>query len=52
MTSAVHTYNFCSGPALLPEEVLQKAQSELLSYQGCGVQSCLCPIDPMPLLQY
>jgi phosphoserine aminotransferase len=36
MTSAVHTYNFCSGPALLPEEVLQKAQSELLSYQGCG----------------
>lgn len=36
MTGANRIYNFCSGPAILPEEVLLKAQSELLSYQGCG----------------
>ncbi|TCS39985.1 3-phosphoserine/phosphohydroxythreonine transaminase [Reinekea marinisedimentorum] len=37
MAGANRTYNFCSGPAMLPEEVLLKAQSELLSYQGCGM---------------
>lgn len=30
-------YNFCSGPAALPEEVLEKAQSELLDWHGTGV---------------
>ncbi|REG84207.1 3-phosphoserine/phosphohydroxythreonine transaminase [Marinomonas pollencensis] len=30
-------YNFCSGPAALPEEVLKKAQSELLDWHGAGV---------------
>jgi phosphoserine aminotransferase len=29
-------YNFCSGPAMLPVEVLEQAQSELLDYQGMG----------------
>jgi phosphoserine aminotransferase len=31
------TYNFCSGPAMLPEPVLVRAQSELLSFQGLGI---------------
>ena len=30
-------YNFAAGPAVLPESVLKKAQSELLSYHGCGM---------------
>lgn len=30
-------YNFCSGPAALPEAVLKKAQSELLDWHGAGV---------------
>jgi len=30
-------YNFCSGPAALPEAVLEKAQSELLDWHGAGV---------------
>ena len=30
-------YNFCSGPAALPEEVLKKAQSEMLDWHGAGV---------------
>lgn len=30
-------YNFCSGPAALPEAVLQKAQAELLDWHGTGV---------------
>lgn len=30
-------YNFSAGPALLPLEVLQKAQSELLSLSGIGM---------------
>ena len=29
-------YNFSSGPAMLPEEVLQIAQEELLSWHGRG----------------
>ena len=33
---AKRAYNFCSGPAALPLEVLQQAQAELLDYQGCG----------------
>ncbi|MFT2111891.1 3-phosphoserine/phosphohydroxythreonine transaminase [Marinomonas sp. 2405UD68-3] len=30
-------YNFCSGPAALPEEVLLKAQGEMLDWHGTGV---------------
>jgi phosphoserine aminotransferase len=30
-------YNFCAGPAALPEEVLQKAQGELLDWHGAGL---------------
>ncbi|GIU34269.1 phosphoserine aminotransferase [Shewanella colwelliana] len=31
------TYNFCAGPAMLPAEVMQKAQKELLDWNGQGV---------------
>lgn len=30
-------YNFCAGPAALPEAVLIKAQAEMLDYQGRGL---------------
>ncbi|HTK38021.1 MAG TPA: 3-phosphoserine/phosphohydroxythreonine transaminase [Pyrinomonadaceae bacterium] len=30
-------YNFSAGPAILPEPVLQQAQSELLSFDGIGM---------------
>ncbi len=30
-------YNFCAGPAVLPEEALREAQAELLDYRGCGM---------------
>lgn len=30
-------YNFCAGPAALPEEVLKQAQAELLDWQGRGL---------------
>lgn len=30
-------YNFCAGPAALPEAVLQQAQAEMLDYQGKGL---------------
>ncbi|MDD3000900.1 MAG: 3-phosphoserine/phosphohydroxythreonine transaminase [Candidatus Riflebacteria bacterium] len=30
-------YNFSAGPAVLPEEVLKKAASEMLDYEGCGM---------------
>jgi phosphoserine aminotransferase len=30
-------YNFSAGPAILPEAVLQKAQAELLSFNGIGM---------------
>jgi len=30
-------YNFSAGPAMLPEEVLLQAQSELLNYEGSGM---------------
>ena len=30
-------YNFSAGPAVLPEEVLQEAASEMLDYQGTGM---------------
>ena len=28
--------NFCAGPASMPTAVLQKAQAELLNWQGSG----------------
>ncbi len=31
------TYNFCAGPAMLPQPVMQKAQEELLDWNGQGV---------------
>ncbi len=30
-------FNFCAGPAVLPLEVLQEAQAELVDYQGAGM---------------
>ena len=30
-------YNFCAGPAVLPTQVLEQAQAELLDYQGQGM---------------
>ena len=29
-------YNFSAGPSMLPEEVLNKAASEMLDYEGSG----------------
>ena len=29
-------YNFSAGPSMLPLEALQKAQADLLDYEGCG----------------
>lgn len=33
----MRAYNFCAGPAALPEVVLQQAQAKLLDYQGKGL---------------
>ena len=30
------TYNFCAGPAMLPVEVMQQAQEELINWHGRG----------------
>ena len=30
-------YNFSAGPAVLPLEVLQNAQADLVDYKGCGM---------------
>ena len=30
-------YNFSAGPAVLPLEVLQNAQQDLVDYKGCGM---------------
>ena len=30
-------YNFCAGPAAIPQAVLEKAQSEMLDFQGQGL---------------
>ena len=30
-------YNFSAGPAVLPEEVLKQAASEMLDWHGCGM---------------
>jgi phosphoserine aminotransferase len=31
------SYNFCAGPAALPEEVLKRAQDEMLDWKGTGM---------------
>ncbi|HQV22528.1 MAG TPA: 3-phosphoserine/phosphohydroxythreonine transaminase, partial [Agitococcus sp.] len=33
----MRAYNFCAGPAALPQAVLQQAQAELVDYQGKGL---------------
>ena len=35
--SAVRPFNFSAGPAVLPEEVLQRAADEMLDWHGCGM---------------
>ena len=35
-------FNFCSGPAVLPLEVLQEAQATLLDYKGSGMSLMEC----------
>ncbi|MBI3241825.1 MAG: 3-phosphoserine/phosphohydroxythreonine transaminase [Chloroflexi bacterium] len=37
MTTSKHVHNFNAGPAVLPRPVLEKAQAELLDYNGCGL---------------
>ena len=33
----MRAYNFSAGPAILPEEVLEEVQSELLDYKNSGM---------------
>ena len=33
-------YNFSAGPSMLPVEVLEEAQKDLVDYQGCGMSVC------------
>ena len=37
MSRASRAYNFCAGPAMLPEEVLAQARDEMLDWQGTGM---------------
>ncbi len=37
MSPVKRVHNFNAGPSVLPESVLEKAQAELLDYQGCGM---------------
>ena len=30
-------YNFSAGPSMLPEPVLEKAASQMMDYEGCGM---------------
>lgn len=32
----MRVYNFSAGPSMLPEQVLEKAASEMMDYQGSG----------------
>ena len=36
-TKMSRAYNFSAGPAVLPLEVLQDAQKDLVDYKGCGM---------------
>ncbi len=35
-------FNFSAGPAMLPTDVLEQAQVELLDYQACGMSIMEC----------
>jgi phosphoserine aminotransferase len=37
MTPVKRVHNFNAGPSVLPLSVLEKAQAEMLDYQGCGM---------------
>jgi phosphoserine aminotransferase len=37
MTPVKRVHNFNAGPSILPVSVLEKAQAEMLDYQGCGM---------------
>ena len=37
MTSVKRVHNFNAGPSALPVSVLEKAQADLLSFEGCGM---------------
>lgn len=37
MTFTTRVHNFCAGPASMPTAVLEKAQAELLNWQGTGM---------------
>ena len=37
MSQNKRIYNFSAGPAMLPEEVLLKAQQEMLNWNNCGM---------------
>ena len=41
MDVSKRAYNFCAGPAALPEAVLQRAQGELLDWHGKGLAQAL-----------
>lgn len=36
-TTKKTVYSFSAGPSVLPKEVIQTAQAELLDWRGCGV---------------
>ena len=36
MSNYNRVYNFSAGPSMLPVEVLEKVQKDLLNYEGCG----------------
>ena len=37
MTPVKRVHNFNAGPSVLPVSVLEKAQAEILDFQGCGM---------------
>ena len=37
MTSVKRVHNFNAGPSAMPVSVLEKAQADLLSFEGCGM---------------
>ena len=36
VNSTKRVCNFSAGPSVLPQSVLKKCQSELISFEGCG----------------
>lgn len=36
-TAVKRAFNFAAGPAILPVEVLEEAQKDLISWKGCGM---------------